>query len=79
MGVAVDEAGDGHHAGAVDNGGGGLLGGGFLNGDDLASVDADVGPEEHLHFGIHSHRGDVGDQYVHKGVHPFLEMVELLS
>ena len=61
MGVAVDETGHGDHAGAVDEGIGLLLGSGFFNGDDFAILDADVGTEEDVHFGIHGHNSDVGD------------------
>ena len=65
MGVAVDEAGDGHHAGAVHNGFRGLLRGGLGDGDDFAVGNADIGSEEHLHFGVHGHRGDIGNQGIH--------------
>ena len=61
MGMAVDETGDGYHAGAVNDGLGLLLGSGFFNGDDFAILDADVGTEEYVHFGIHGHNSDVGD------------------
>ena len=64
MGVAVHQAGHGHHAGAVDDGLGRLLGGLPGDGDDLAPLDPDIGSEEHLHFGIHGHGGDVGDQSI---------------
>ena len=70
MGVAVDEAGNGHHAGAVNNGLGLLLGSGFFNGHDLAVCNADIGAEEHVHFGIHGHSSDVGNQGI-QGNHPF--------
>ena len=42
MGVAVDQTRHGHHAGAVDNGFGSVLGGAFFNGDDFAVLNADI-------------------------------------
>ena len=68
MGMAVDEAGNGHHAGTIDHRLGRLLGGCAVNGGDFSILDADVGPENHLHFGIHGHRGDVCNQCIHKNV-----------
>ena len=66
MGVAVHKAGDGHHAGAVDDGLGRLHRGGFADGDDLAAVDADVRAENHFQLGIHGHGGDVRNQSVQR-------------
>ena len=61
MGVAVDKAGHGNHAGAVNNGSRLFLRGIFGDGDDFAAFDADVGTEEHFHPFIHGHNGNVGN------------------
>ena len=61
MGVAVHKSGDGNHAGAVDDGAGGILRSGFGDGGDLAVGDADEGAEENVHLGIHGHNCDVGN------------------
>ena len=52
MGVAVDQAGNGHHTGAVHNGFRLLFGRGLADGDDLSVLDADIGTEQNFHFGI---------------------------
>ena len=72
MGVAVDEAGNGHHAGAVYNGLGCFGGGLSLNGDDLAVLDADISAENDLHPGIHGHGCDIGNEGVQIGTLPFV-------
>ena len=64
MGMAVYETGDGYHTGAVKDGFGLLLGSGLFNGDDFAVFDADVGTEQHIHFGVHGHNSDVGNQSI---------------
>ena len=72
MGVAVDEAGNGHHAGAVHNGSGRFGGGLSLNGDDFAVLDADISAENNLHPGIHGHGCDIGNEGVQIGTLPFV-------
>ena len=67
MGMAVDEAGHGYHAGAVEDGFGSVLGSGLFDGDDFAVFNADIGTEEYLHFGVHGHNGDVGNQSIQRG------------
>ena len=61
MGMAVDKTGHGYHAGAVDDGGGLVLGGILGDGDDLAAINADMSAEEYIHPLIHSHNGNVGN------------------
>ena len=66
--MAVDEAGNGHHAGGVNDGLGRLLGGNLVQVYDLAVLDADVGTEENFHAGIHGHGGHIGNQGLQTGV-----------
>ena len=66
MGVAVNKAGNGHHAGAVDDGGRLLCRSFLADVGDLAAGDADAGTEQHLHFFIHGHNRDIGDQLIQK-------------
>jgi hypothetical protein len=72
MGVAVDEAGNGHHAGAVHNCLGRFGGGLSLNGDDFSVLDADISAENDLHPGIHGHGCDIGNEGVQIGTLPFV-------
>ena len=65
MGVTVDEAGNGYHAGAVDNGLGAALRGFLGDGADLAVFNGDEAAEEDLHFVVHGHYGDIGNQSIH--------------
>ena len=62
LSVAVNQARNGYHAGAVDDGFGGFFRGRFGNGDNFAILDANIGTEEYFHFGIHGHGSDVGNQ-----------------
>ena len=64
MGVAVDETGHEDHAGAVDDLGGGLLGGDFGDVDDLAVLHAHMTAEEHIVALVHGHNSDVGNQSI---------------
>ena len=61
MGVAVYKAGDGYHAGAVNDGGRLAFRRGAGDGFDFTVLDGDKGTKEHVHFGIHGHNGDVGN------------------
>ena len=61
MGVAVDETGHDHHAGAVDDGCRLLCGRGLGNGGNFAILDAKERTEEHIHFFVHGHNGDIGN------------------
>ena len=64
MGVAVNEAGDGHHAGAVDDGGRLLGRGGLTDVSDLTAIDTQKSTEQNLHFFVHGHNGDIGNQFI---------------
>ena len=64
MGVAVDQAGDGHHSGAVDNGLGLLRGSFLFNRQDLAVLNGNICPEQNIHSGIHGHNSDIGNQSI---------------
>ena len=68
----VDEAGNGHHAGAVHNGLGRFGGGLSLDGDDLPVLDADISAENDLHPWIHGHGCDIGNEGVQIGTLPFV-------
>ena len=68
MGVAVDQAGDGHHAGGIDDGLGRFLGGNLVQIYDFAVLNADVGTKEYFHAGIHGHGGHIGNQSLQSGV-----------
>ena len=59
MGMAIDEAGDGYHAGAIDDGFRGLLGSAFGDGDDFSAVNADIDTEQYFHPGVHGDSGYV--------------------
>ena len=72
MGVAVDKAGNGHHAGAVHNGLGRFGRGLSLNGDDLSVLDADISAKNDLHPGVHGHGCDIGNEGVQIGTLPFV-------
>ena len=72
MGMAVDETGNGHHAGAVHNGLGRFGRGLSLNGDDLPVLDADISAEDDLHPGVHGHGCDIGNEGVQIGTLPFV-------
>ena len=61
MGVAVDEAGHGHHAGALDDGLWHFLRDLFGDKFDFSIGNADVDPKEDLGTGGHGHGGDVGN------------------
>ena len=75
MGVAVDEPGNGHHAGAVDDGFRRLLGSLLVDGDNFPALNADVSAENDLHFRIHGHRGDICDQSIQAFGHPFVDSI----
>ena len=66
MGVAVDKAGHGHHAGAVNHGFRRLLGGRAGDGDNFPALNANVSAEDNLHFGVHGHRSDICNQCVQR-------------
>ena len=61
MGMAVNKAGDGNHAGAVNNGLRGIRRSVFFNGDNFAAVNADVSAKQDFQLGVHGHNGDIGD------------------
>ena len=62
--MAVDQAGHGNHAGAIDDGLGLLLGSFLGDGGDFALGDANIGGEQHIHLGIHGHNRDIRDQSI---------------
>ena len=72
MGMAVDETGDSHHAGAVHNGLGRFGRGLSLNGDNLPVLDADISAEDDLHPGVHGHGCNIGNEGVQIGTLPFV-------
>ena len=64
-GNAIDETGHDHHAGAVDDGSRLLLGRNLGNGRDLAVLNAKERAEQNVHFFIHGHDRDIGNQGIH--------------
>ena len=64
MGMAVNQTGDSDHAGTVNDGCGHFLGRLLGDREDLTVFNADISTEEHLHFFIHRHRSDIGNQSV---------------
>ena len=61
MGVAVYKTRQQHHAGAVYDGLGLLFWGGFADVGNLAVFYAKVCAEQHIHFFVHGHNGDIGN------------------
>ena len=75
MGVAVDKTGNGHHAGAVNDGLWLLLGGMGLDGLDLSVLNGNICPEQHIHSGIHGNCGYICDQCIQIVILPFRRAV----
>ena len=64
MGVAVYQTGHGHHTGAVHNGGRLFFRCGLAYVSNFTVSNGNICPKEHIHFFVHSHHGDIGNQSI---------------